>query len=209
MSQVLVTLDSLRSYARSLDARLRDTKTYPDSWIDSKIDTGYEIVSTGGQPFYKEVVLDLTEYITDGTQKFEVEMDEDVNGWKAAFYMKDNNYQYDFPIASRFTTGSPVAIQIKPDNKVEIDLGTGLLATSYHTLTFQYYYFPHTKTGDQYFSTDIYHMVRHALASSIYDALHDYEKRDNFDNQLNKQLRSVVNGHDMDAGNIVSPNWAI
>ena len=63
----LVTLDSLRAYSRSLDDRLKDTKKYPDSWIDSKINLGYEELATLSQPFLKEEVLDLTPYINDGT----------------------------------------------------------------------------------------------------------------------------------------------
>lgn len=199
---VLVTLDSLRNYARSLDERLVNTTKYSDSWIDSKINTGYEMVATKGQSFYMEDVVDLTEYISDQTWKFEFEMDHDVTGWKAAFYMQDNNYMYDYPTASRFAVGSPVAIQVKPDNKIEIDIDPAIRVDLTHTVTFQYYFFPNTKTGDQYFSTDVYHMVRHGIASATYDALRDYEQRDNYDKQLALQLKEIVNTHDLDAGSV-------
>ena len=193
---VLVTLDSLRTYSRGLDERLRDTRKYPNTWIDGKINAGYELVSTKRQPFLNEEVLDLTEYIVDGTSKFEVEMDHDVNGWKQIFS----------------TTSAPQAIRwtVKPDNKVVIDLDIdSLRANNENLLTFQYYYFPKTATGDQYFSTDIYHMLRHGIASSIYDALHDYERRDSFDQQLELQSRTVINGLDYDAEPVRKSNWNI
>jgi len=204
---VLVTIDKLRDYTRSLDERLINTTKYPDSWVESKINTAYELVATKAQSFLKEDVIDLADYITDGTWKFEIEMDEDVVGWKSAFYMKDNDYMFDYPVASRFPTGSPVAIQIKPDNSIIVDIDPSIRTDSTHTVTFQYYFFPNTKTGDQYFSTDVYHMVRHAIASSTYDSLRDFEQRDNYDKQLAMQVREVVNTHDMDAGNVSLPNW--
>jgi len=206
---VLVTLDSLRSYTRGLDERLVDIKKYSDSWIDSKINAAYEIIGSAGQSFQSEEVLDLTEYIKDSTKKFEVEMDHDVTGWKAAFYEENGEYQYDYPLASRYASGDPVAIQIKPDNKVEVDIKDGIRQDSTHTINFQYYYFPNTNTGDQYFSTDVYHMVRHAIASTTFDALRDYEQRDNYDNQLAKQIRTIVNTWDYDGSNVRDGNWNV
>jgi len=196
MAQVLVTLDSLRSYARSLDERVRDKNKYPDSWIDSKINAGYELVATKRQPFFKEEVLDLNPYIIDGTDKFEAEMAEDVAGWKQVF------------------ATSPRANAIRwvttPDNKTMIDLDTNSLSPNDENLiTFQFYYFPHTKTGDQYMSTDVYHMVRHGIASSVYDALHDYERRDNFDAQLDYNARTMVNALDYDGESVRKSNWIV
>jgi len=191
---VLVTLDTLRNYARGLDERLNNKTKYPDTWIDSKINTGYELVSSKRQPFLNEEVLDLTQYIIDGTAKFEVEMDMDVGGWKQVFPTSAN------PEAIHWTT--------KPDNKTVVNLDiNSLKPQDENLLTFQYYYFPSTTTGDQYFSTDIYHMVRHGIASAIYDALHDYEKRDDFDRQLEMGARSAVNGLDYDAFNVVGNNF--
>ena len=123
-------------------------------------------------------------------------MDMDVNGWKQVFATSANL--------------KAITWVTKPDNKTVINLDiSSLKATDENLLTFQYYYFPHTETGDQYFSTDIYHMVRHGIASTVYDALHDYERRDNFDNQLEMQARTVVNGLDYDGENVRKSNWDI
>jgi hypothetical protein len=206
---VLVTLDSLRSHARSLDERLRDIKKYPDNWIDSRINSGYEIISTEIQPFLKEEVIDLTEYIADGNFKFEVDFSEDIVGWKSAYYMRNGEYVYDFPVRTRFPTGTPVALQIKADNKAIVDIDRSIQLQDTHTITFEYYFFPNTKTGDQYLTTDIYQMVGYAIASSIYDSLRDYDKRNDSDNQLAKQLRKVVNGWDYDASNVRKGNWNV
>ena len=72
MAQKVITLDALRNYVRSLDTRLADKQKYPDTAIDGIIDTGAEVCATERQPFFKQEVLDLTDYIADGTTKFEV-----------------------------------------------------------------------------------------------------------------------------------------
>ncbi len=209
MSQVLVTLDSLRSYARSLDNRVKDKNKYSDSWVDGKINAAYELVATKTQPFLNEEVLDLTSYIQDGTLKFEVDMDYDVAGWKDIFYTIGGDAATDPYWVGVMPRATAVTWVVTPDNKVEIDLENNLDADYGYNMYFQYYYFPHTSTGDQYFSTDIYHMVRHGIASSVYDALRDYEKRDNFDTQLEYNARTHSNARDMDGGDVVKNNWTL
>ncbi len=206
MSQVKVTLDSLRSYARSLDKRVADKNKYSDAWVDSKIDAAYELVATKRQFFHNEEVLPLEEYILDGTLKFEVEMDEDVAGWKYIQVDPQTMANYNSEFATRTTA---VTYQVTPDNKVMIELEPGLDATVGYLITFSYYYFPKAATGDQYFSTDVYHAVRHGIASTVYDALRDYEKRDNFDTQLDYNAKTAVNGLDYDAGGITKANWTL
>ena len=193
---IKVTLDSLRVYVRALDERLRDEKKYPDTWIDLQIDTGYELVSTDSQSFLNEEVLDLATYIADGTAKFEVEAAHDVAGFRQIFITSGNAN------AIRYT--------VKPDNKIVVDLAIASLdSTAENLITFQYYYFPRTDTGDQYFSTDIYSMVKYGIASAIYDSLHDYEKRDNFNQKLEISARSVVNGWDYFGNDVVKSNWSL
>ena len=193
---IKVTLDSLRTYVRALDERLRDIKKYPDTWIDLQIDTGYELVSTDSQSFLNEEVLDLSTYIADGTAKFEVEAAHDVAGFRQIF----------------ITSGNANAIQytVKPDNKIVVDLAIASLdSIAENLITFQYYYFPRTDTGDQYFSTDIYSMVKYGIASTVYDSLHDYEKRDSFNQKLEISARSVVNGWDYFGNDVVKSNWSL
>ncbi len=194
MAQILVTLDSLRAYARSLDERLVNVQKYNDAWVDSKINAAYELVATRRQPFIKEEVLDLHDYILDGTAKFEIDMDEDLVGYRDIYS----------------TTPKPTAIRwnVTPDNKVMIELEVSLLdETEENLITLNYYFFPNTKTGDQYMSTDVYHMVRHGVASSIFDALQDYEKRDNYDQQLDYNTKTMVNGLDYFGDDVRKANW--
>jgi len=191
---VLVTLDSLRTYGRSLDERLRDVNKYPDSFIDSRINAGYELVSTKSQPFLNEEVVDLSTYIEDGTAKFEMEMDFDVNGWKQIYVTSSNK--------------NAITCVVKPDNIVIVNLDiNSLKAEEENLITLQYYYFPNTKTGDQYFSTDILHMVENGIAEAIFDSLRDYKSRDNYRAQLNNNSKSIINGLDYDAFNVVKNNW--
>ena len=193
---IRITVEILRDYVRSLDERLRNTTKYPNTWIDTEINMGYELTSTKRQPFLNEEVLDLRQYIIDGTAKFEVEMDHDVAGWKQIF-STSGNYQ-------------AIKWAVKPDNKVLVDLDINSLHQQQENLlTFQYYYFPNTTMGDQYMSTDVYHMLQHGIASATYGALHDYEKRDMFDAKLMEDARSIVNGLDYDAEPVRKTNWNI
>ena len=207
MSQDLVTLDSLRSYARGLDNRVKDKNKYTDGWVDSKINAAYELVATKRQPFINQEILDLTQYILDGTTEIEAEMDEDVAGWKNISYEIQNHKAEDPYWVGQIPRTSAVTWEVSPDNKVQITLEEGLDATKGYTMTFDYYFFPKTTSGDQFMSTDVYHMLRHAIASSVYDALRDYEKRDNFDNQLEYNSRTMTNGLDYNANGVVKGNW--
>ena len=64
------TLQDIRDVARSKDERLENKTKYPDSWIDSKIDSAFETAESGKQVFTSEDALDLAPYISDGVEKF-------------------------------------------------------------------------------------------------------------------------------------------
>ena len=204
MAQQLVTLDSLRSYARGLDERVADKNKYSDAWIDAKINAGYELCATKRQFFHNEEVLPLKQYIIDGTLEFEVEMGEDVAGWKFIQIDPKSATNYNSELSTPTTA---ITYKVGNDNKVLVTIVPGLDPSVGYSITFSYYFFPRTTSGDQYFSTDIYHAVRHGIASSVYDALRDYEKRDNFDTQLDYNAKTATNGLDYDAGGITKSNW--
>ena len=175
----------MRDYARSLDERLEEKAKYTDSWIDDKINKGFEVVATSRQPFLNEEVLDLNPYIIDGTKKIEVNLDEDVVGFKRIFTNASGGVEW----------------VVNPDNTIHITLVTSSIPTTSENLfTVQYYYFPKAPTTETYMSSDIYHFVQHGIEFVIWEALRDVDKMNWAKSKLDDSARTVVNGLDIDVG---------
>jgi len=186
--QLKITLNQMISYIRSLDERLLDTRKYTDEWCTGKINTAYEVIATRRQPFLNEEVLDLNSYIIDGTEKFQVDMDYDVQGYKRIFVTPEGS------LAVTFT--------VRPDNIIDVFLDVGAMdSTDENTLTFQYYYMPTAPTEETYLSADVYHMLRHGMEFAVYEALRDMEKFQWAQQKIEDSAKTVINGLDIDVNN--------
>ena len=188
--QTKVTIDQMRMYVRSLDERLIDTTKYPDSWVDGKISTAYEITATRRQPYLNQEVLDLSEYIEDGTEKFQVDMEEDVQGYKRIYFAIDG---------SEVTTGQDsVTWTVEEDQSVHVVMNSSLPTGSIYTIVFEYYYFPTAPPSETFISADVYHMLKHGMEISVYETLRDFEKMTVAQTKLEDSAKTVVNGLDID-----------
>lgn len=188
--QIRVTLASMKAYVRSLDERLIDETKYTDAWVVGKINTGYEIIATRRQPFLNEEVLDLTDYITDGTEIFQADMDYDVLGYKRIFSTTDG---------SDNALTDAIQWTVSDDQSISIELVTDSLSTTVtNTITFQYWYIPTAPEVETYMSADVYHMLRHGMELSVYETLRDFEKRDQAQAKIESSAKSVINGLDID-----------
>ncbi len=198
MAQIKVTIEEMRTYVRSLDERLEDKQRYPDTWVDGKINTAYEVVSTRRQPFQSEEVLDLNPYIIDGTEKFQVDMDYDVLGYKRIFVTIDEPA----PSTDYYQQGiqsQGVEWKVRPDHIVDVFLTPSAFDTSIaNTLTFQYYYIPTAPETETYMAADVYHMLRHGMEFSVYEALRDIEKFQLAQSKIEGSAKSIINGLDID-----------
>lgn len=198
MAQLKITTKQLRDYTRSLDERLEDRYKYPDSWIDSKINAAYEMLSTYRQSFYAEEVLDLNQYILDGTEKFPVTMDGDVLGYKRIF-TNHNIHRLD-PLDLKVLDANAITWNVMQDHTVEVMLDVNNLdPTTDNTITFQYYYIPTLAQEETFMSGDVYHMLRHAIQQTTWDALRDYEKANMAMQNFQESARTVINGLDIDS----------
>ncbi len=195
--QVKVTVEQMRTYVRSLDERLEDKQRYPDTWCDGKISTAYEVIATRRQPFQTEEVLDLNPYILDGTEKFQVDMEYDVQGYKRIFSTIGEPSTVADPLMTGHTSG--ITYKVRPDNIVDVFLEVDQLdATQDNTMTFQYYYIPTVPEAETYMSADIYHMLRHGMEFSVYEALRDMEKFQLAQSKIEDSAKTVINGLDID-----------
>ena len=189
--QTKVTLTQMITYIRSLDERLEDIRKYPDSWVIGKINTAYEVVSTRRQPFLNEEVLDLNPYIIDGTEKFQVDMDYDVLGYKRIFATPQGNLA--------------VTWDVRPDNIIDVFLNVATLdPTDENLITFQYYYVPIAPTVETYMSADVYHLLRHGMEFAVWESLRDVEKFQWAQSKIEDSAKNVINGLDIDVG---SDGW--
>ncbi len=203
MAQLKITIEQMRLYVRSLDERLADTVKYPDTWCDSRVNTGYEITATTRQPFLNEEILDLNPYITDGTTKFEVDMDGDVQGYKRIYA------ELGGAVRDKYTANIPqtaVRWEVNPNQTIAVTLSVSSFDTTVsNNLTFQYYYFPTVPESETYMSADVYHMLRHAIEVSTFETIRDYEKMNLSQQKLDQSARTAVNGLDIDV--YASEGW--
>jgi len=204
MAQIKVTIDQMRSYARSLDERLTDRQKYVDRWIDSKINAALEMLATYRQSFYAEEVLDLTPYIIDGTDKFQTEMDGDVIGYKSIFL--SNGQGLPNPLDLQYQIRPAITWTVNEDQSVEIVMDTNTLdPNDNHRITFQYYYIPTVPSTETYMSGDVWHMLRHAIQQTVWDALRDFEKANIAMANFKESTRTVVSG--LDTSGTVQHGW--
>lgn len=203
MAQRKVTIEQMRDYVRSLDERLIEKAKYPDTWCDARINTAYEMTGTTRQPFLNAEALDLNPYVDDGTEKFQVDMEYDVIGYKRIYPELGGSTKYDSATPSALNYGMVNSTAVKwvknPDQTVDVMLDLTAFDTSVtNTLTFEYYYFPTAPETETYMSADIYHMLRHGIEMSVWETLRDREKFGWAEEKMAKSAASVTNGLDID-----------
>jgi len=190
MSQINVSKQQMIDFARSLDERLEEHRKYPDEWIIARINTGFELVATYRQPFLTEEVLDLNPYITDGTKKIEVTLDEDMVGVKRIFATRGED---------SITHKTGIRWKVEYDNSIHIVLTPGAFDTSITNLfTIQYYFYPKVPAEETFMSTDIYQMVKHGIQNAVWEQLHDSEKAGMALGRLKENARMTISGLDID-----------
>ncbi len=196
--QTKVTIDQMREYVRSLDERLINKQKYTDTWIDAKIATAYEVVSTRRQPFQNTETLDLKDYILDGTQKIQVDMEFDVLGYKRIYPVIGEIHVDEEPYGLTSYTND-IKWKVRPDNIVDFELATDNLDASVPTVMyFEYYYIPQVPQAETYMSADIYHMLRHGMEFATYESLRDMEKFQWAQSKFEDSAKTVINGLDID-----------
>ena len=153
------TLQQIRDVARSKDERLENKTKYPDSWIDSKIDSAFETAESGRQVFVAEDSIDLQPYINDNVEKFLYETNEQAH--------KITDIVSNFP--------NHVKTRINNDNTVNVELDLDALRDKEVTMTFKYYYIPTSDFEEIFMQPEVYHYFRHCLYVGLYGSLRDKE----------------------------------
>ena len=184
------TLQGIRDTARSKDPRLLDTKKYPDSWIDSKIEHAFETAESGRQVFTNEEIIDLKPYIADGVNKLQLDMDEEVH----KFYDIMASHPYE------------ISGKVNNDNSLSVELKLQALAskTGDITLTCRYFYYPRMGFESIFMNPEIYHYFRHCLYVNIYGSLADKDNEVYHQSQVDRFIQDgtfgIPNDFDFETG---------
>ena len=191
----LYTIEKIRQVARSKDKRLEDTKKYPDSWIDEKIDNAFETAESGRQVFSNEEVIDLSSYVADGTEKLEISMDNEIH-----------NY---YSIQSTHTR--EIDVTLKNDNSLAIELDIEALKKKSEeiSITCRYFYYPNSRFTEVFIKPEVYHYFRHCLYTSLYGALRDKESEMFHQEQVDRFIADGSFGIPNDFANdsVMNPNF--
>ena len=161
---MIYTLAKLRTYARSIDERLANVTTYPDTWIDERIEEGMALAQDIKSVFYTKEVYDLTQNFKptldggDGLSEVEIVMQREVHSIYAIEC--DLNYFTVTPTANNHVIMSAGDLSIQPtDFKV----------------TIRYFFYPTNPFTEIEMSMEMYRLVKSSIASTVFSWLSDKE----------------------------------
>jgi len=161
---MIYTLAKLRTYARSIDERLANVTTYPDTWIDERIEEGMALAQDIKSVFYTKEVYDLTQNFKpildggDGLSAVEIVMQREVHSIYAIEC--DLNYFTVTPTANNHVIFSAGDLSIQPtDFKV----------------TIRYFFYPTNPFTEIEMSMEMYRLVKSSIASTVFSWLSDKE----------------------------------
>ena len=199
MAQTTITIAQLRKYTRDLETRLGNKAKYPDSWIDDTINTGFLLSSNKRQPFFKSETLDLTQYIIDSTAKFEVDVSEDVIGWRNIFYKREGTVIYT----------DAVSWQLLEDNKIVVDIiPSALNSSESNTITFEYYFSPKVDSiTEMFMPSDVLQMLKYGIGVAAFQNIRDEKSEGNMLQRFEAVSKLVTNGLDIYGNDVVKSNW--
>lgn len=154
---MIFTLTQLRAVARSKDERLLDEDRYPNSWIDDKIEHGFEVAESAKQVFYTKESYDFTADIEAGLTEVEIILQ------KEPHFVFEINHNDSF--ITSVTGNNHILVQILPAAAGSTD----------KTIEVKYFFYPTLPFTEIEMSPEVYHFWRHCLYVNLYGSLRDKE----------------------------------
>jgi hypothetical protein len=155
---MVYTLLDIREAARYKDSRLSDTKKYPDSWIDDKIEKGFETAESAKQVFYTSETYDITQDIVDGLTEVEIILQKEPHRIYAVIM---NN--------------AGLSYEVQGNNHIIIKITPSATEATDNTIKVNYFFYPTLPFTEIEMSPEVYHFFRHCLYVNIYGSLMDKE----------------------------------
>ena len=153
---MIYTLEQLREYSRGLDSRLEDLTTYPDTWLDDKIEEGISIAQDIKPVFFTKEVYDLTQNMLDGLTTVEIILQEEPHSIQSVV-LEPLYFTY------KLTSNNHLLVT-KRDNPVQ---------TLDKTVTVSYFYHPTIPFTSLEMSLDMFRFVKAGIAANMYSWLSD------------------------------------
>lgn len=173
---MIYNIDQLRTLARSKDERLADKDRYPDSWIDDKIEYGFEIAESAKQVFYTAEVYDLTADIAANLPETEI------------LLQREPHFIFELNAPDCFQ------VSVTANNHILVTILPTATASLVKTIEVKYFFYPTLPLVDIEMSPEIYHFFRHALYVSLYGALRDKENEAYHQSQVNTFVKKGTMG---------------
>ena len=191
-----ITKDQMIEYITDLDTRCRKWDT---AKFDRAINNGFAELCTVVQPFVSQVNVDLSEYYDLGEKTFDINL------------VGDATSVYDLYLSKAATTPdlwkhdeeksrNENVIWKDPVNSdvVHVDLTKDFFERIFETAVVKYFYVPTSEFTELYMSGDVYLALEAAIASVVYDMLHDVEKASQQRAAFTRKGQAVVEPYPQD-----------
>lgn len=154
---MIYTIAKLREYTRQLDKRLSVVTTYPDSYIDSRIEEGLAIAQDIKPIFYTKEKYDLTDNITvDLLNEVEIILQREVHSIPSI--------ECDLTFFKIYTT---------PNNHIVLTRETGAQVPVDLTVTVRYFFYPTLPITSIEMSMEMYKLAKEGIAINCFARLSD------------------------------------
>ena len=169
---MIYTIAQLRSLARSKDERLEDTVTYPDSWIDDKLEKGFETCEDAKQVFSTSETYDLTTDIANGLTEVEIILQQEPH---SIYAIQADTMSFESTIMGN----NHIVVKILPTAPNAID----------KTVTVKYFFYPTMPISTIEMSPEVYHLFRHSLYVNLYGSLRDKDNEQYHQAQVERFIK--------------------
>lgn len=168
---MIYTLQNMRDYARSLDARLTNLTKFPDAYIDQRIQDGIAIAQSTKPVFITTEVYDLTSNITvDLLTEVEIILQREVHSVMSV------------TLDTRVFT-----YEVTANNHILVKLLANHDTITDYTVTVKYYFYPTLPIVQLEMSQEIWALVKEGIAINSFAWLSD-EVNENKHRGLIKEL---------------------
>jgi hypothetical protein len=164
-----LTLTYLIGFVRGLDERLTDPTKYTDNAIADKIRDAIHNLSALVQPFVKEELIDLNQYLDLGLKQFELDMQEQVLGYLEKTLVILNGFEYE----DVSTTDVIITEQLDKSLYVKI---TNIPSNPIYLRVRYFYVLNIEKTPLLEVEPEIWNFLQHSIQIVIWGMLKDYDK---------------------------------
>jgi len=204
-----VTREDITEYIKRLDKR---AISLTSQQITDIITSGFGELSTYKFPFSGETVVNLKPYMDAGEEKITIEIEEDVHSVYDLYVTLHSTQKVDFVDSNDEMHGTPISYEtglhrlkkmIYRDDfdtsKVHIQLKNAPL--NVQNAVIRYHYFPTENFTELYTNAQGRLAIQYAMASCLYDYLHDVKRSE----QKRAALKRVTGSNMSDAPESFEP----